>query len=306
MAMIEVRSLTKAYGATLAIDDVSFTVERGELVGFLGKNGAGKTTTMRILTGALGATSGSASIDGLDVEKHPREVKARVGYLPEVPPLYVDMTVRGYLRYAAQLKGVPAPRPAVERVIERVGLTPVAHRVIGHLSKGYRQRVGIAQAIVHGPRVLVLDEPLSGLDPEQRREIRDLVAELARGETTVLLSTHVLAEIETICDRVVVLNHGKVVAQDRVSALAGAALRVAVTVARPDPALLTALGAVGGGVTVTDLGDGRLEIAAERDAREDLAQVAVAYGLLELRAADNLEDAFLRLTRASADPSEAP
>jgi ABC-2 type transport system ATP-binding protein len=303
MAMIEVAGLTKAYGATLAVDDVSFSVEAGELVGFLGKNGAGKTTTMRILTGALGATAGTARIAGLDVERSPREIKSIVGYLPEAPPLYVDMTVRAYLRYAARLKGVAQPKPAVEAAIDRVGLRPVAHRMIAHLSKGYRQRVGIAQAIVHQPKVLILDEPLSGLDPAQRREIRDLVAELARGDTTILLSTHVLAEIETVCDRVIVLNHGRVVAQDRVADLAGAVRRVVVAVSRPDPALLAALGAVDGVHTVVDQGEGRLLVSADRDAREDLATVAVAYGLLELRSADNLEDAFLRLTSAAAEDS---
>lgn len=301
MPMIEVESLTKAYGATLAIDGVSFSVEPGELVGFLGKNGAGKTTTMRILTGAIGASSGQARIGGLDVDKSPRQVKAMVGYLPEVPPLYVDMTVRSYLRYAARLKGVAAPAPAVERVVDRVGLRPVAHRLIGHLSKGYRQRVGIAQAIVHQPRVLILDEPLSGLDPAQRREIRDLIAELAQGETTVLLSTHVLLEIEAICDRVVVLNEGRVVAQERIANLAAASRVVALQVARPAPALVQALAALPGVGPITEQADGRLLITTDRECREDLAQIAVAYGLLELRARDSLEDAFLRLTSGQVD-----
>jgi len=310
MAMIEVEALTKAYGATLAIDDVSFAVDRGELVGFLGKNGAGKTTTMRILTGAIGASAGTARIGGLDVDKQPRQVKALVGYLPEVPPLYVDMTVRGYLRYAARLKAVADPRPAVEQVIDRVGLRPVAHRLIGHLSKGYRQRVGIAQAIVHRPAVLILDEPLSGLDPAQRREIRDLVAELAQGETTVLLSTHVLLEIEAICDRVIVLNEGRVVAQETIANLAAASRVVALHVARPAPVLVEALAALPGITQVAEQGDGRLLVSAERECREDLAQIAVPYGLLELRARDSLEDAFLRLTAspgaATPEPQETP
>lgn len=309
MAMIEVESLTKAYGATLAIEGVSFTIEQGEIVGFLGKNGAGKTTTMRILTGALGPTAGAARVGGLDVEQQPRQVKAMLGYLPEHPPLYVDMTVRGYLRYAARLKGVDDVAGAVQRVVARVGLEPVAHRLIAHLSKGYRQRVGIAQAIVHSPRVLVLDEPLSGLDPAQRREIRDLIAELARGDTTVLLSTHVLPEIEAICDRVIVLDHGHVVAQKTLTEIAGMGTHIAVHVARAAPELLAALEGIEGveGVSTTDSA-GHITLLCTRDVRPEIARIAVEYGLLELRAQDSLEDAFLRLTSTSppaADPQEA-
>ncbi|TVQ87419.1 MAG: ABC transporter ATP-binding protein [Deltaproteobacteria bacterium] len=302
--MIEVESLSKAYGATLAIDGLSFVIEPGELVGFLGKNGAGKTTTMRILTGALGASQGTAKIGGLDVEQHPRQVKAMVGYLPEVPPLYVDMTVRAYLRYAARLKGVDNPKPAVETVIQRVGLAEVAHRLIGHLSKGFKQRVGIAQAIVHSPKVLILDEPLSGLDPAQRREIRDVVAELARGETTVLLSTHVLPEIEAICDRVIVLDQGRVVAQERIADLAARGGRVGLVLGRPQSAALDVLRNIDGVVELVDQGQGKLDLTLSHDVRAEIARVAVAFDLLELRSLDNLEDAFLRLT--STPDSERP
>ena len=307
MAMIQVEGLTKAYGPTLAVQDVSFEVEQGELVGFLGKNGAGKTTTMRILAGSLGATDGTATIAGLDVEQSARQVKALVGYLPEVPPLYTDMTVRAYLRFAARIKGVPDVRGAVERAVQRAGLAEMSGRLIGHLSKGYRQRVGIAQAIVHDPKVLILDEPLSGLDPAQRREIRDLVAELAAGDTTVLLSTHVLPEIEAICDRVVVLHDGRLVAQDTIAELSAANRRVLVQVARPEPGVRAALAALEGVTEVLDEGDGTWVVLADRDVREDVAQLAVRAGLLELRARDNLEDAFLRLTAGTrADAGEAP
>lgn len=297
--MIQVEGLTKAYGTTLAVEDLSFTVEAGELVGFLGKNGAGKTTTMRILTGSLAATEGTASIAGFDVDKSPRQVKALVGYLPEVPPLYTDMTARAYLRYAARLKGVERPREAVERAIKRVGLGDYAGRLIGHLSKGYRQRVGIAQAIVHDPKVLILDEPLSGLDPAQRREIRDLVVALAKGETTVLLSTHVLAEIEAVCDRVLVLHCGQLIAQDSIAGLA-ASSRVLIHVARPDPKVRAALAAVDGVSDISEEAEGRYVVTADRDVREAVAAAAVTAGLLELRARDSLEDAFLRLTGTSA------
>lgn len=308
MAMIEAQGLTRRYGPTLAIDDLSFSVEAGQLVGFLGKNGAGKTTTMRILAGSLAASDGTATIAGLDVDRDARKVKALVGYLPEVPPLYTDMTARAYLRYAARLKGVSDANAAVERTIGRVGLGDYAGRMIGKLSKGYRQRVGIAQAIVHQPKVLILDEPLSGLDPAQRREIRDLVAELARGETTVLLSTHVLPEIEAICDRVIVLDGGRLVAQEAIADLAGIQRRLLVHVARPDPRLRAALAAVENVEDVVEESPGKYVIGASADVREAVARVAVEGGLLELRPRESLEDAFLRLTdrRPAPDvPTEA-
>jgi len=302
MAMIEVQGLTRRYGPTLAIDSLTFDVEAGQLVGFLGKNGAGKTTTMRILAGSLAASDGVARIAGHEVDAEPRAVKALVGYLPEVPPLYTDMTARAYLRYAARLKGVSDVRAAVERTIERVGLGDNARRTIGKLSKGYRQRVGIAQAIVHQPKVLILDEPLSGLDPAQRKEIRDLVAELARGETTVLLSTHVLPEIEAICDRVIVLDEGRLVAQEAIGDLAGVQRRLLVRVARPDPRLRAALAAVEHVEEVIEEEDGAYVVGASADVREAVARVAVEGGLLELRPRESLEDAFLRLTRTQEAP----
>lgn len=299
MAMIEVEGLTRRYGPTLAVDDLSFTVEEGQLVGFLGKNGAGKTTTMRILAGSLGASAGTAKIAGIDVEAEPRKVKELVGYLPEVPPLYTDMTARAYLRFAARLRGMREVNAAVDRTIERVGLQAYARKPIAKLSKGYRQRVGIAQAIVHDPRVLILDEPLSGLDPAQRREIRDLVGELAAGETTVLLSTHVLPEIEAVCDRVIVIDGGRLVAQEGIEALAQASRRVLVHVARPDPMVRAALAALEHVEEVLEEDPGRYVVVASEDVREAVAAVAVSAGLLELRARDSLEDAFLRLTEAS-------
>lgn len=293
--MIRVEQLTKRYGALTAIDRLDFEVAKGEIVGFLGRNGAGKSTTMRILTGSLGATSGRAMIGGFDVFEKPKEVKRLVGYLPEVPPLYVDMTVAGYLRYAARLKGVKNVEAAVERVTGQVGLKDVAHRLIEHLSKGYRQRVGIAQALVHEPRVLILDEPVSGLDPAQRKEILDLVTRLAAGETTVVLSTHVLAEIEPVCKRVIIVHKGRIVASDTVDALAEVGRRVALRVARPDEALWARLRAIPG-VDQIDGKDGHLTIVASRDVREEVARAAIDAGLLELGASQGLQDVFLRLT----------
>ena len=214
--MIEARELSKRYGEVVAVDAVSFSVERGEVVGFLGPNGAGKTTTMRMLTGFLPPTDGGASIAGHDIFDEPLAARRCVGYLPETPPLYPEMTVTAYLRYVAAIKDVPRRRrrDAVERALERCALTEVRSQVIGTLSKGFRQRVGLGQAIVHDPPVLILDEPTVGLDPIQIGEIRRLIADLASAEGggtqhTVVLSSHILAEVAAICQRVIMINDGR-------------------------------------------------------------------------------------------------
>ena len=213
--MIEARELSKRYGEVMAVDRVSFSVERGEVVGFLGPNGAGKTTTMRMLTGFVPPTDGGASIAGHDIFEDPLAARRSVGYLPEMPPLYPEMTVRSYVTYVARIKDVPrrARAEAVDRALERCALADVRSRVIGTLSKGYRQRVGLAQAIVHDPPVLILDEPTVGLDPIQIGEIRELIAELAAGEGdtrhTIVLSSHILAEVAAICRRVIMINDGR-------------------------------------------------------------------------------------------------
>ena len=296
MAMIEVEHLTRRYGTTTAIEGLGFQVERGEIVGFLGPNGAGKSTTMRILCGSLGATSGTARVAGFDVAEQPAEVKQRIGYLPEHPPLYTEMTVEQYLVFCARLKGVDTPREAAVNAAERVGLSPVSHRIIGNLSKGFRQRVGIAQALVHEPEVLVLDEPNSGLDPAQRAEIRALIEQLAAGDTTVLLSTHVLPEIEALCDRVIILNQGRIVAQDTVAALGSSEHRIRIKVERPSEALAASLQALAGVHEVKALGDGAYLLRTEGDQRAVIAQCAVEAGLLHLGTDRRLEDVFLRLT----------
>ncbi|TNE88407.1 MAG: ABC transporter ATP-binding protein [Deltaproteobacteria bacterium] len=298
--MIEVANLTKRYGATLAVEDLSFSVERGEIVGFLGANGAGKSTTMRILCGALGATSGTAKVDGIDVMEDPKAAKSRIGYLPEAPPLYLEMTVRQYLRFCARIKGTANPSEAADKAIGRVGLASVAHRIIGNLSKGYRQRVGIAQALVHEPQLLVLDEPNSGLDPKQRAEIRELIEELAAGETTVLLSTHVLPEIEALCDRVIIIDHGRIVAQDAVEALGGGMGVIKLVVAAPSAELAAKLEALDGVNAVKAKGDGVYLVETQRDLRAEVARTAVDAGLLELSSQRQLEDVFLRLTGGAA------
>jgi ABC-2 type transport system ATP-binding protein len=226
--VIEARGLSKRYGELVAVDHVTFSVQPGEVVGFLGPNGAGKTTTMRMLTGFVPPTDGSATIAGHDIFEDPLAARRAVGYLPETPPLYPEMSVEDYVGYVAKLKDVPrgARRAAVDRALERCGLADVRRRVIGALSKGYRQRVGLAQAIVHDPAVLILDEPTVGLDPIQIREIRALIAELAAEKQggrarTVILSTHILPEVEAICRRVLVISRGRKVVDQPLAELTG-------------------------------------------------------------------------------------
>lgn len=219
--MIEVRDLTKDYGPRRAINQLNFTINKGEVVGFLGPNGAGKSTTMKIITGFMAPSSGSAKIAGFDVFESPLEVKKRIGYLPETPPVYTDMYVRDYLTYVAELKQVPREKiqKQVDHALEKTNLGSVQKRLIQNLSKGYRQRVGIAQALVSNPEVLILDEPTVGLDPKQVAEIRELIKEL-RGHHTVILSTHILSEVQATCERVIIINQGQIVAQDRIENLA--------------------------------------------------------------------------------------
>ena len=213
--MIEVKGLTKNYGDLTAVQDISFTVEKGQIIGFLGPNGAGKSTTMRVLTGFFPATAGTATIDGFEVHENPIEVKRRVGYLPERVPLYEEMTVKAFLTFVAKSKGIKRSeiKEEINRVLDRCGLEAMAPRTISNLSKGYRQRVGLAQAILGSPPVLILDEPTSGLDPKQIIEIRQMIKDLA-GDHTVLISTHILPEVSMICDHVIIINQGKVVTRD--------------------------------------------------------------------------------------------
>lgn len=222
-AMIEVTGLTKRYRDRVAVEDLSFTVPEGEILGFLGPNGAGKSTTMKILTGYLPATSGTVKVAGFDVFEEPYEVKRRIGYLPETPPLYPEMTVRGYLKFVASIKGVRRGQLAteLERVSHSTGVSEVMDRLIQNLSKGYRQRVGVAQALLGNPPVLILDEPTEGLDPSQRAEVRHLIKGLA-GQHTVILSTHILSEVTMTCERVLILNQGRMVAFDEIRNLAHA------------------------------------------------------------------------------------
>jgi ABC-2 type transport system ATP-binding protein len=293
--MIEVQGLTKSYGDTLALSDVTFTVREGEVVGFLGQNGAGKSTTMRIIAGSLGASSGTARVGGFDVAEDPRKVQAMLGYAPETPPVYTNMTVGDYVRFAARLKGVDDVEAATKKALGRVGLDAVSHRIIDNLSKGYRQRVGLAQALVHDPRVLVLDEPTSGLDPAQRIEIKNLIHDLSLADDrTVMLSTHVLTEIEAICSRVIIIHRGKIVAQSDLATLAGGAGKlVRIEVARPD-GVLAVLRKVPG-VKTAEQDGARFMVTGDGDLRESVAAAAVSYGLISLQG-ERLEDTYIRLT----------
>jgi ABC-2 type transport system ATP-binding protein len=316
--VIEVQHLTKRYGRVTAVDDVSFRVEPGEILGFLGPNGAGKTTTMRILTGYMPASEGRATVAGYDVFTHPVEAKRRTGYLPETPPLYPDMTVREYLDFVARIKGVPPGerKSRIDTVMKRTHVDDMAARACGKLSKGYRQRVGLAQAIIHNPEVLILDEPTAGLDPKQIIETRDLIRSLA-GNHTIVLSTHILPEVSQTCQRVVIINKGRVVAVDTPDNLT-ARLRGAETLyVQVDAAGADAGGALAGvpGVTrvaAADMrsGSGAFEIQSEhgRDIRRDVAREIVTrgWGLLELRPMRvSLEEVFLQVTTEEL-PQPAP
>src|SRR5688572_6008589 len=318
--VIEVEHLTKRYGPVTAVDDISFTVERGEILGFLGPNGAGKTTTMRVLTGYMPATEGRARVAGFDVVDQPIQAKRRTGYLPETPPLYTDMSVRDYLLFCARIKGIARGDRAarVSAVMDRTRVTEVANRQCGKLSKGFRQRVGLAQALLNNPEVLILDEPTAGLDPKQIIETRELIKDLA-GDHTVVLSTHILPEVSQTCQRVVIINRGKVVAVDTpdnlTSRLRGSESQFLQVDARGADAAAE-IGTVDGvtGVTVTEQKNGltALEVAsmAGRDIRQELAAAVVnrGWGLLELRPMRmSLEDVFLTLTTIEADaPAPSP
>ena len=318
--MIEVENLTKRYGRTTAVDGVSFRVQKGEILGFLGPNGAGKTTTMRILTCYLPPTEGTARVAGYDVFQSPLEVKRRVGYIPETPPLYPDMDVDGFLDFCAKIKGVPsASRKAkIDEAVEKTRIGDVRRKLIGQLSKGYRQRVGLAQAILANPDVLILDEPTAGLDPKQIIETRELIKSLG-GDHTIVLSTHILPEVSMTCGRVVIINKGKVVAEDTpdnlTRRLRGAgALRVDV---RGDAAAAAAeaVRSVPGVLSVRARAESpeatTLEVEAEagRDVRGAIARAVVSRGLdlLALQQVGmSLEEIFLHLTTTDTAHAEAP
>jgi ABC-2 type transport system ATP-binding protein len=315
--VIEVQHVTKQYGRFTAVDDVSFRVEKGEILGFLGPNGAGKTTTMRILTGYMPPTEGKAMVAGYDVFTHPLEAKRRTGYLPETPPLYPDMTVREYLDFVSRIKAVPSAerKTRVADVMRRAHIADVAERHCSKLSKGYRQRVGLAQALIHNPDVLILDEPTAGLDPKQINETRQLIRDLA-GDHTIILSTHILPEVAQTCQRVVIINKGKVVAVDtpdnltaRLTGSETMYLQVDAAGAEVGPALAGIPGVLR--VLASDGGGYEVESDRGTDVRRELARTIVnrGWGLLELRPMRmSLEEVFMKVTtdESQTDATAAP
>lgn len=300
--ILEIKDLTKNYGPHRAIDSLSFQVNKGEVIGFLGPNGAGKTTTMKIITGFMAPSSGVAKIAGYDVFESPIEVKKRIGYLPETPPVYGDMSIESYLKFVAQLKGVEKSRipKLVERAIEKTHLGSERKRLIQNLSKGYRQRVGISQALVSDPEVLILDEPTVGLDPRQVAEVRALIKELA-GEHTIILSTHILPEVQASCQRIIIINKGRIVAEDSIDRLqqrmTGSG-RVHLRVLKPTRDLESVFKQVTGVTRVqADVNEFEIETDGTHETAARLAEKAVAFGLFEMRQENfNLEDVFLKLT----------
>ena len=310
--MIEIKNLCKVFGDKRAVDDVSFRVEEGEIMGFLGPNGAGKSTTLNILTGYLSATSGTCLVDGMDILEQPLEAKRSIGFLPEMPPLYTDMTVKEYLNFIYDLKGCTFPREQhLREICDVVKIGDVYGRLIGNLSKGYRQRVGIAQALIGNPRVLIFDEPTVGLDPKQIIDIRNLIRMLGK-EHTIILSTHILPEVQAVCDRIVVINKGKLVAnektEDLVTAVDGSRKMVAKIVG-PQEDVLKALRAVAGiravdvlGKRDTDSISYLIESEERVDARKPLFYMLSTKGwpLVGLEGVElSLEDIFIRLVGES-------
>ncbi len=301
--MIRVNGLTKDYGARRAVDNLTFEARQGEILGFLGPNGAGKTTTMRVLAGYLPPTKGEVQVAGYDIVDESLEVRRRVGYLPETVPLYNDMTVFDYLKFMADLRHLPGAEDRVDDALEMVGLEDRAEGYIGNLSKGMRQRVGLAQALLHRPEVLILDEPTIGLDPGQVVEVRNLIREIGK-ERTVLLSTHILSEAQQICDRVVIINKGRIVAEDtpeNLQARLTGAQRVSLRVRGESDELVDKISAIKGVQEVKAQPDGDLEFqhAPGEDVRPEVARTVIqaGYDLLEMRPVGmSLEEIFLELT----------
>lgn len=313
--MIEVTNLSKSYGPYLAIDDLTFRAREGEILGFLGPNGAGKTTTMRILAGYMPPSSGEARVAGFDVIDESLEVRKRIGYLPENVPLYPEMTVAEYFEYMGALRGVSDLDERVASVAEQVHLEDSIDRFIGNLSKGMRQRVGLGQALIHQPQVLILDEPTIGLDPGQIIEVRNLIKSLKR-DRTVLLSTHILSEAQQVCDRVLIINNGRIVAEDspaNLQAQMQGGTRIVILADAPADKLEGLLSGIAGVQSVSVTGaEGEVQVQTEPSAGDMRAQLARAvveadYDLLELRASGyTLEDIFLQLVREPEASGEAP
>ena len=311
--MIEVKNLTRYYGTRRAINNISFQIEKGEVVGFLGPNGAGKSTTMNIISCILAASSGSAKINGFDTFEQSLEIRKIIGYLPETPPLYSDMIVSDYLNFAAGIRGVDTKRisSSVDRVIEKCSLKDVGHRIIGRLSKGYQQRVGLAQAMVHDPEILILDEPTIGLDPIQIIEIRKLIQELT-AEHTIILSSHILPEINQICKRVIIINDGEIAAIDSLGGLAASLRksdRLSLTVRDSTDNVIEKLNGLDQVISATNSEGNEylIECALRSNLQDEIAKLALEnnWGIVELKPVSmTLEDIFLKLTLEEKEPEK--
>ena len=311
--MIEVKNLTRYYGTRRAINNISFQIEKGEVVGFLGPNGAGKSTTMNIISCILAASSGSAKINGFDTFEQSLEIRKIIGYLPETPPLYSDMIVSDYLNFAAGIRGVDTKRisSSVDRVIEKCSLKDVGDRIIGRLSKGYQQRVGLAQAMVHDPEILILDEPTIGLDPIQIIEIRKLIQELT-AEHTIILSSHILPEINQICKRVIIINDGEIAAVDSLGGLAASLRksdRLSLTVRSSEENVIEKVNDLDQVISVTNSGGNQylIECALRSNLQDKIAKLALEnnWGIVELKPVSmTLEDIFLKLTLEEKEPEK--
>lgn len=315
--MIQVKNVSKRFGKHLAVDRLNFTVDRGEILGFLGPNGAGKSTTMNIITGYISATEGSVSVGGHDILDEPREVKKQIGYLPELPPLYLDMTVEDYLRFVSEIKGLPRSRRAgeIDRSLELLHIIDHRKRLIKNLSKGYKQRVGVAQALIGSPPVLILDEPTIGLDPQQIIEIRALIHDLGK-EHTIILSSHILPEVQAVCNRVLIINKGRIVASDTPEnlskSMAGGG-RLILRVAGPEKEVLDAIRGVEGVRNVESMSSeeaGTIDLLVEVPNGEDVRTrifrtcSAADYAILMMKSSDlSLEEIFLNLTTEEKEVS---
>jgi ABC-2 type transport system ATP-binding protein len=309
--MIEVENLTRYYGSRRAINNLSFQIEKGEVVGFLGPNGAGKSTTMNIISCILPASNGTVKINGFDTFEQSLEIRKMIGYLPETPPIYPDMTVGKYLDFAAGVRGVPSKNipAAIERVIGKCSLKDVGHRIIGRLSKGYQQRVGLAQAMIHDPEILILDEPTIGLDPIQIIEIRNLIQELAE-EHTIILSSHILPEITQICKRVIIINEGEIAAVDSLGGLTASlrkSERLSLTVRNSEDTIIEKLNSLNQVISSSSTEENQflIECSLRSNLQDDIAKLALEndWGIIELKPISmTLEDIFLKLTLEEKEP----